>query len=217
MIVAILGGSFNPPHICHLFAMQYVLATSDCQEIWMLPCYKHAFGKRLAPFEHRLAMCRLSVAGFDKQQAQALPLERERQGTSWTIDTVRYLRQRYPEHDFRWIIGSDVLNELERWKDFHELQRLVSFFVLPRVGSLPADGSLQNRHSPHEPALVTSEGSSELIRDLQQQCRMLEQLGILLPAVSSSLIRERVQRQQAIHQLVSHEVERYIHEHNLYR
>ncbi|MCP4405827.1 MAG: nicotinate (nicotinamide) nucleotide adenylyltransferase [bacterium] len=216
MNIAILGGSFNPPHVCHLFAMQYVLATSDCHQLWMLPCYKHAFGKRLAPFHHRAAMCRLSVSGFKDELAYALPLEQKRQGTSWTIDTVRYLRQCYPEHEFRWIIGSDVLDELEHWKDFHELQALVSFFVLPRAGSLRAGSLPQNRTLVHAQADAPAGEGSEIIQDLRQQCRILERQGIFLPAVSSSLIRERIYRQQVIHHLVSRKVERYIREHNLY-
>ena len=217
MNIAILGGSFNPPHIAHQFAMQYVLATSDCDQLWMLPCYEHAFGKRLAPFDHRLAMCRLSVSDFGRKRALALPLEQERRGTSWTIDTVRYLRQLYPEHEFRWIIGSDVLDELERWKDFRDLQNLVSFFVLPRSGNLSAESLPQNRHPVHSPDHTSMEKESELIRELKLQCRTLERLGILLPAVSSSQVRERIHRQQAIHHLVSRQVERYIREHDLYK
>ncbi|PID58105.1 nicotinate (nicotinamide) nucleotide adenylyltransferase [candidate division KSB3 bacterium] len=211
MKIAILGGSFNPPHICHLFAIQYVLATLECQQLWMLPCYRHAFGKRLASFEHRLAMCRFSVAGFKEDQVLALPLEQERQGTSWSIDTVRYLKQRSPEHTFYWIIGSDVLHELERWKDFHELQQLVSFFVLPRAGTEIQHGSQLPEHSAGR-----SDAHSVLIQDLQRKCRILEQLGILLPAVSSSSIRARIRQQQAIHHLVVREVEQYIREHRLY-
>jgi nicotinate-nucleotide adenylyltransferase len=136
MKIAVLGGSFNPPHICHVFVSCYVVATGEVDQLWLVPCYKHAFGKELASFQHRLTMCGLAVEAFRPDVVKVSAIEEERQGTSWTIDTVRYLKATYPEHDFTWIIGSDVLDELDRWKDFDQLQQLISFIVVPRAGSL---------------------------------------------------------------------------------
>lgn len=211
MKIAILGGSFNPPHICHVFVTQYVLTTSYVEQLWFLPCYKHAFGKILSPFHHRLEMCALAVASFRGDLVKVLSLERERQGTSWTIDTVRYLIQRYPEFDFTWIIGSDVLRELNKWKDFDQLQTLISFLVVPRAGAF-------QKTSP-----ATSERRAfpfwkehHIMQQLQQQCQELEEQGLVLPNISSSFIRERVKQQQPIHHLVPRAVEEYIYTHKLY-
>ena len=211
MKVAILGGSFNPPHICHLFVTHYVLATSDVDQLWFLPCYKHAFGKVLAPFHHRLAMCTLAVESFRENLVKVLPLEQERPGTSWTIDTVRYLKQSYPDVDFIWIIGSDVLYELYKWKDFDQLQGLISFLVVPRAGSFQGNSVQQAGPSVSHPG----EKIGSLQR-LQEQRDALERQGIQLPNVSSSLIRERVKQKQPIHHLVPRTVEEYIYAHKLY-
>ena len=59
MHVALLGGSFNPPHVGHLLAAHYVRATQGVDEVWLMPAYHHPFGKALADFEHRAAMCEL--------------------------------------------------------------------------------------------------------------------------------------------------------------
>jgi nicotinate-nucleotide adenylyltransferase len=210
MNVAILGGSFNPPHLCHIFITHYVLATAEVDQLWLLPCYKHAFGKILAPFHHRLAMCALAKTSFQKDLVKVLPLEQERHGTSWTIDTVRYVKQKYPNIDFTWIIGSDVLDELDQWKEFDQLQHLIAFLVVPRADYRRGIIAQQDRVSH------LWEESPGLQR-LQEQCEALEHQGIRFPNISSSLVRERVKHHHSIHHLVSHRVEEYIYSHNLYR
>jgi len=211
MNIAIVGGSFNPPHLCHLFIVQYVLAAAKPDQVWLLPCYQHAFRKVLAPFEHRLAMCRLAIEAFRDERVNALPFERDRQGTSWTIDTVRYVKHLYPTDRFLWVIGSDVLTELHRWKNIEELQELVDFWVVPRAGILP-----NKSFSSH------GQGGADIriaitIQRLIAQTQELEQQGVFLPNISSSQIRERIRQGLPIHHLVSTSVAEYIAQHQLYR
>src|SRR3989304_1115288 len=59
--VALLGGSFNPPHVAHMMAAYWTLATQEVSEVWLLPAYRHPFGKALAPFEDRVKMCELAA------------------------------------------------------------------------------------------------------------------------------------------------------------
>ncbi len=134
MKIAILGGSFNPPHICHTFVCCYVLSTTDVDQIWMVPCYRHAFGKTLETFQHRFAMCRYAVEPLQESRVIVSAIEQERRGTSWTIDTARYIRAQYPDHEFVWVIGSDVLTDLGNWKNVEELNHLITFLVVPRSG-----------------------------------------------------------------------------------
>ncbi len=228
MNIAILGGSFNPPHICHVFILHYVLMTTDVEQLWLLPCYHHAFEKSLAPFQHRFEMCSLAVESFQEGFVQVLPFEKERKSPSWTVDTVRYVKDRFPDHTFSWIIGSDVLSELHKWKDFEQLQQLISFLVVPRAGNrgtrITTTVDVTDRRQPAGLVCQQAAGDptrvpkvSETIRTLEKQCQELEQQGVQLPAVSSSLIRERVKQQLPIRHLVSQKVEKYIDKHGLYR
>ena len=73
--VALLGGSFNPPHVAHLMAAYWALATQGVSEVWLLPAYRHPFGKQLEPFEDRLRMCRLAAAAI-RGVIGALPARR---------------------------------------------------------------------------------------------------------------------------------------------
>lgn len=213
MKIAILGGSFNPPHIGHLFICSYVFACADVEQVWCIPCYQHAFGKSLAAFEHRLAMCELALSAFRENAVNVLSIERDRQGTSWTIDTVRYLRKNYPDIDFTWIIGSDVLNELEQWKDFDELQRLIDFLVVPRAGSLSDSSTVRQACGAHGNG---NSSSANRLNHLKQQRDALTELDIYLPNVSSTVIRERVKQAQSIRHLVPDAIVAYISTHNLY-
>nr|WP_084737698.1 nicotinate (nicotinamide) nucleotide adenylyltransferase [Cystobacter ferrugineus] len=140
MRIALLGGSFNPPHVGHLMAAHYVRATQDVDEVWFMPTFRHPFGKASVPFEHRVRMCELlgaDTSGWLKTSQ----VESEVGKDGRTVDTLDFLRARYPEHHFSLIIGSDILKDLPHWKDFERVQRLARVVVLYRAG-YPAEGTV---------------------------------------------------------------------------
>ncbi|MCD6386413.1 nicotinate (nicotinamide) nucleotide adenylyltransferase [Candidatus Sumerlaeota bacterium] len=132
MRIGIFGGTFDPPHLSHTLLCLYVLETTDLDKIFVIPCNQHPFGKMGASFEHRLAMCQLAMRRL-QPDVEVLDIEGRRGGISYTIDTVRELLALYPEDEFVVIIGSDILKETDRWKDFDELQRMVKILVIPRL------------------------------------------------------------------------------------
>jgi nicotinate-nucleotide adenylyltransferase len=141
MRVAIFGGSFNPPHLAHQMAALYVLETAEVDELWMVPAFQHPFGKALAPFAHRLAMCELAAAALGPR-VKVSAVERDLGVESRTVRTVRKLRQDFPENAFCLVIGADLIAELPSWKDSAELQRSVPFIVVGRGGFETGDGRL---------------------------------------------------------------------------
>lgn len=130
--IALFGGSFNPPHVVHAMVCLYLLQTG-AEAVWLVPTFKHAFAKGLAPFEARIKMCRLMAAPLG-DRVRVLDIEAHRDGPSYTIDTVRALQAMYPERSFSWVIGSDILGELHLWEKIEELKRRVAFRVLDRGG-----------------------------------------------------------------------------------
>jgi nicotinate-nucleotide adenylyltransferase len=136
--VALLGGSFNPPHVGHLLAAQYVHATQGVDEVWLMPTFRHPFGKVTAPFEHRVRMCeRLcqETSGWLKTSE----VEREVGKDGRTVDTLDFLQARHPELRLTLIIGSDILKDLPYWKDFERIQRMARVLVLYRAGYQAAE------------------------------------------------------------------------------
>lgn len=133
MEVALLGGSFNPPHVGHLMAALFVRATQPVDEVWLMPSHRHPFGKALTSFEHRVQMCeRLLEDTSDWLKVSTV--EQEVPGQGRTVDTLEYLVARHPGVRFTLIIGSDILKDLPRWKDFPRIEALARVLVLYRAG-----------------------------------------------------------------------------------
>lgn len=134
MKVALFGGSFNPPHIGHQLVCLYLLEYKGFDKVYLIPTYKHPFGKDLTDFEHRWTMCTLLTTPFGRRvlTIDVESIERHKE-KSYTIDTVKYYTKHYPDDDFTLIIGSDILNELDKWKDIDEIKKLVAIEAYPRV------------------------------------------------------------------------------------
>lgn len=132
--IGLFGGSFNPPHVCHTLTTVWAMQTHRLDEVWWMPTFRHAFDKALVPYEHRRAMCAHAIAGL--QGATICDIERDLGGESRTVDTVRVLRGQNPSHDYALIVGSDILGETERWKDWAGLMQMVELIVIGRAGHL---------------------------------------------------------------------------------
>ena len=134
--IALFGGSFNPPHLGHLFVITQVLATEAVDEVWLVPTHTHAFGKDLAPFPLRLAMCRAAAELFgDRVRACSVEGDLARKGReNRTVDTLEHLASAHPDDRFALVIGTDLLAEVDRWKRPERLRELARFIVVNRAG-----------------------------------------------------------------------------------
>lgn len=133
MKVGILGGSFNPIHIGHLILAEEARQKLKLDKVFFIPIYLpvHKEAKDLLAAEKRLRMVKLAISG--NPHFEALDIEVRRKGKSYTIDTLRGLRQLYPKVDkFFFIVGSDALNYLDSWKDIKEVMKLAKFVVASR-------------------------------------------------------------------------------------
>ncbi|NUN14464.1 MAG: nicotinate (nicotinamide) nucleotide adenylyltransferase [Myxococcales bacterium] len=162
--VALLGGSFNPPHIAHVLATAYVLSTSSAQQVWWIPVFRHALAKRteLLPFSERSTMARLACEIFG-DRVLVSEIEREMGGTSYTVDTVAELQRQNPNTAFFLVVGSDIFAESHLWKDWDRLRELLPFIVLHRTGTVPPPGEPA---SPPLPPLSSREVRERLLAGL---------------------------------------------------
>ncbi len=178
--VALLGGSFNPPHVGHLLAAQYVKATQEIDQVWLLLAFRHPFGKPLAPFEHRARMCE-AICADTSGWLLVCEIERELGGEGRTVDTLKQLVARHPEHRFSLVIGSDIVEDLPHWKEFDQIEKLARVIVLQR---------------PDHPSRRA--------------------IGPPLAAVSSTQVRELLERGETPSLLVPRTVLDYARAHHLY-
>ena len=153
MNVGFFGGSFNPPHVSHVLAVSYVLATQPFDRVLVVPCFDHPLGKELAPFSHRRAMCERAFEHL--RHVEVSSIEQEMGETSRTLYTLRSLTAAHPDWSLRLIIGADILNETERWFGWPEIVRIAPPLVLGRLG----------HHRPDAPPSVIPQVSSTDVRD----------------------------------------------------
>lgn len=130
---AFFGGSFDPPHCGHVMVVAYLLTCTEVRDVFVVPCYRHAFGKVSAPFEHRFEMCRAAFQPFGRK-VRVLDVEAALPAPSFTVQTLRYLIDKYPKRKFTLVVGSDILPETPSWRNWEELTSLAEILVLRREG-----------------------------------------------------------------------------------
>lgn len=200
MRIAVFGGTFDPPHNGHIAIAESILSGSYAEKILFVPAYipPHKQDNEKSSFETRLAMLKLACA--DKSGFQISALEAERQGPSYTIDTMRELSLKNPNDKFILLIGADSLLNLHTWYQAEELLREFEILAYPRNGSDCDFTVLKNLWPP------------DIAEKLKQSIVKTAVFNI-----SSTEVREAVSSGRTLSKLVCPSVEKYIKENNLYK
>jgi nicotinate-nucleotide adenylyltransferase len=193
----VLGGTFNPPHRGHLELARHARDELSLDELLLVPA-------RLPPHKsdepdpgpgHRLAMCRLAVE--HEPRLAISPLELERDGPSYTVDTLTSIHRSRPEAQITFILGADIAETLASWHRPGDLLALADLAVASRNGS-PRAGVL------------------DAVRSLGRSGEEITFLDMAPVEISSSDVRDRVRDHLPIDRLVEPAVARYIADHGLY-
>jgi len=135
MKIALFGGSFDPPHLAHVQVIQYLLDSGRYDEVWVIPSRQNPFKEKGLSFETRLKMCDLAFGGWGPR-VQCRRDEEKLSG--YTIDLIRALKDQNPQHQFTFVAGSDLRDQVKDWKDGGALIKMIDFEFLPRP---PEQGS----------------------------------------------------------------------------
>lgn len=130
MKIGVYGGAFDPPHLSHVLAVGYALTKGNFDQILVVPCWNHAFGKKMSSFEDRYQMC-LKAFSIYGMRVQVLPIEAELK-TSFTVNLMEYLRLTYDEDDLHLIIGEDEARVFDKWHRHQDILRMANLFILGR-------------------------------------------------------------------------------------
>ena len=191
--VGLFGGTFNPLHNAHIEVARAALRQYELSRIVFIPNgipphKEHVLG---IDKEARFEMVRRAIESMPEFTASKVEVDRA--GPSYTIDTIRALKDDYPQ-GICFIVGADRLLKIDTWKEPHELLRSVPFIIAPRSGvSLDVFDV-----SPFREAVIVPLQMDDV--DL-----------------SSSGLRERIQRGESIREWVPEQVAEYIEEHKYYR
>lgn len=132
-LTAIFGGTFNPFHIGHYEMLKVLQNDNNVEEIWIMPdkIPPHKTCDFLASDKDRIEMCEIVANDFSK--AKLCLVEFEREGKSYTYDTVKYLFEKYPQKEFSFVLGGDMLVSFEKWYRFDELMKMLPFIAFKRT------------------------------------------------------------------------------------
>ena len=187
MKIGLFGGSFNPIHNEHVRIVKYTLEKRLVDKVWIMPCKIHAFGKKLATEKDRIKMIELALRGIEN--AKICDIELKSNGINYTADTIKQLKEEY-NHQFYFMIGFDILKNINKWYKHKQLFNEVEFIAFKRKDYL-------FRRVP--------DMGIEYMVDWKENKNF-----------SSSLIRERIKQNKSIKNLVPSVVEKYVKNNGLY-
>ena len=201
MRIGIFGGSFDPVHFGHLLLAEWAREQAELDEVWLMPAYlaPHKTSGPRTSSEHRVAMLELATA--DNPTLHVCRLELEREGVSYTVDTLQSIRKERPADELFLLMGADSLADLPNWRAPSEICSLATPLVARRFGSDQLDFS------------ILSEFATPAVQQLA------ESMQLLMPVVdfSSTELRSRVQTEASLRYQTPAAVIDYITTHGLYR
>ena len=205
--VGVFGGAFDPPHRAHLALARQAITELQLDQLKVFPT-GHAWHKSrtLTASEHRLAMAQLAFTSMPQVQVDAREMERD--GPTYTIDTLEALRAEQPDCQLFLIIGADQAKALETWHRWRDLLQITIICVAGRAGQMSVEGQFDASNLIHGQ-----------LQSLPEPLRTLGRFELLhLPpmAVSATEIRQRVKAGLEINDLVTEPIARYIAQHHLY-
>jgi nicotinate-nucleotide adenylyltransferase len=197
MRVGILGGTFNPPHLGHLIAAQEAYRELELDQVLLIPAGTppHKPVEDEPGARHRLELCRLAIG--DDERFSVSDIELQRDGPSYTVDTLQILRNHASSNDLFLILGGDIAAGLPKWHEPERVLELATVAIAKRRGTA---------REAVEEALAELKGG-ERARFFQ-----MPRIGI-----SSTMVRRRVRCGQSIRYFVPDGVKQYIETHGLYR
>ena len=128
MKIGLYFGSFNPIHIGHLIIANHIVNNTDLDKLWFVISPQNPFKNSTSLLNeyHRLHMVNAAIDGETRLRASNVEFKLPK--PSYTIDTLTYLNEKYPQHEFSIIMGSDGFKNLDKWKNYQTLIKMVIFY-----------------------------------------------------------------------------------------
>ncbi len=192
----IFGGAFNPPHKGHINLAKEAIEQLKLRKLLIIPTFESPHkATKLAPFDERAEMCRKAFSGIsDKCEVEICEIERELGGISYTINTLRALKKRYTDARFFLLIGGDMLFSFTEWYKFESILKECEVCAAARGG----------------------DNFSEMLEYATEVGR-IKVLPTNVVDISSTEIREKIQKGEDASAWITEDVRGYIEEKGLYR
>ena len=188
--IGLFFGSFNPIHVGHLIIANYVVEHTSCVEVWFVVSPQNPFKTKSSLLDERQRLYMVNLAVEDNFRLRSSAVEFDLPVPSYTVDTLAYLEEKYPNDEFCLIMGSDNLESIGKWKNYEVILERYPIYVYQRPGL--SDQAMKDHHSIR-------------LMDVPQL------------HVSASYIREQIAQRKSVQYLLTEPVRQYIEEMNFYR
>lgn len=189
MNIGLFFGSFNPIHVGHMVLANYMLEFTDITKIWFVVSPHNPFKKKESLLDERQRLRMVQLAIGDNNKLSACDIEFKLAQPSYTIDTLVYLKEKYPTYRFSLIMGADNLESFPKWKNYEAILKHHSIYIYPRPGH---NGGALSSH----PKITLTEAP--------------------LIEISSTVIRKAIKEKKDMRYFLPYHVWQYIEEMHFY-
>ena len=203
MKVGLFFGTFNPVHVGHLIIANYMATETDLDQVWFIVSPQNPLKtkKALLPEFHRLALVRVAIEQSPKLRASNI--EFDLPTPSYTITTLAYVQEKYPEHEFSLILGEDNLRNFHKWKNHEQILQNHNLYVYPRA------------YTDRERKGVTEELAVDKMISEHERVNFFRNVPIM--KISSSYIRSAIKEGRDVRFLLTEPVYKYVEEMHFYK
>jgi len=190
--IGLYFGTFNPIHVGHLIIANHLVEFSDLDEVWMVVTPHNPFKKKSTLLDniHRLAMVQIATENYPKIKPSDIEFKLPQ--PNYTVTTLAYITEKYPQHTFSLIMGEDNLKSFHKWKNYETILENHHLYVYPRI----TDKEIENALSKH-PKIHT--------------------ITAPIVQISSTMIRKGIKNHKNVQPLLSDAVWKYLDEMNFYK
>ena len=190
--IGLYFGTFNPIHIGHLIIANHMVENSDLDEIWMVVTPHNPFKKKnsLLANSHRLEMVYKATKNYDKIKPSDIEFKLPQ--PNYTVHTLAYILDKYPDNKFNLIMGEDNLKSFHKWKNYETILEHHNVYVYPRI----SDGIVETQFDNHP---------------------KIHKVNAPIVQISSTMIRNGIKDKKNIKPLLPAKVWQYVDEMNFYK
>lgn len=202
MNIGLYFGTYNPIHVGHLIIANYMVEYTNLDQVWLVVTPQNPLKKKSTLLEdyHRYAMVEMAVLDNDKLKASNIEFKLPQ--PSYTINTLTYLKEKYPKHNFSLIMGEDNLRTFHKWKNYEQILENHKIYVYPRA--------------------LTEQERIEMIESTSIENSFSNKKNIIIcdapvMKISASFIRDAIKNKKDTRYLLTEVVYKYIQEMNFYK
>ena len=202
MKIGLYFGTYNPIHVGHLIIANYMADFTELDQVWLVVTPQNPLKKKNTLLEdyHRLAMVEIAVE--DNTKLTASNIEFKLPQPSYTSNTLAYLKEKHPKHEFSLIMGEDNLRTLHKWKNFDEILNNHMIYVYPRA--------------------LTEQERTEVIEETETENTLDQHKNVIVcdapvMKVSASFIRKAIKYKKDVRYLLTEPVFKYVTDMNFYK